>query len=106
MNNGLFLIKNTGFNREHYPTMIGMRFAEPPAYAQGAWERDDLEKMSDSELVSWWNILQMGRRMIQVGDAKELGERHIAMLQEIFADRHIPHEDGKLIETVRVMMAA
>lgn len=106
MTQGLFLIKDTAFNRENYPTLIGERFEMPPAYAQGAWERDEFAKMPVTELVAYWNILQMSRRMIQMADTKAANVRHRTILAELFTEMNIPHEDDKLIKTVRVKRAA
>lgn len=103
---GKFQILNTSFNQENYPGMIGQRFDNPPAYAEGKWERDLLDDMEDTELVAYWNILQMGQRMIRNTEAHEQGERHIPILTEILTEREIPHENGKQIATVRVKRLA
>ena len=105
MTRGKFLILNTPFNRANYKGLIGQRFDNPPGFANGAWERDEFLKMTDGELVSYWNILQMSTKMIVAGDTT-INPRHTAIVGEILTERFIPHEAGKLIETVRVRIAA
>ena len=65
-------------------------------------EREQLAEMEDTQLVSYWNVLQMGQRMMQNTEAKETGERHIPIVSSLLTERGIPHEDGKRIEMVKV----
>lgn len=61
-------------------------------------ESEQLDKMSDGELVAYWNVLQMGQRMIQDAEAKNKTERHLPIVSELLAERNIPHEQGKLLQ--------
>ena len=55
-------------------------------------ERDQLDEMSDGELVSYWNILQTPCLKIDPdGDI----ERHAAIADELLDERGILHETGK-----------
>ena len=53
--------------------------------------KQELSKMRDSELVAYWNIIQMGKRMI--GGANGVLEPYV---EELLTERGIAHEAGKL----------
>lgn len=61
----------------------------------GENERGQLAGMSNTELTSYWNILQFWARMIHGDDAK--AERHLRIVRSLLQERCIPYEDGKLI---------
>lgn len=54
-------------------------------------EREELNALSDTELVAYWNILQTPG--IKVDDGKT--ERHISIVSGLLTERNIPHEKGK-----------
>lgn len=64
----------------------------------GENERGQLATMTHEELVSYWNILQFGGRMIHGDDEK--AERHFRIVTSLLQERSIPYEEGKLINKV------
>lgn len=57
-------------------------------------EIDELDKMTNKELVAYWNILQFNGRCIQVGDTDK-NVRHTQLVDELLTKRSIPHQMGK-----------
>ncbi len=58
-------------------------------------EEEKLSCLSDIELVSYWNILQAGKRMLQL----HVGDRsHEVIVERLLTKRNIPHESGKRIK--------
>ena len=53
--------------------------------------KQELSKMRDSELVAYWNIIQMGKRMIGGGN-----NEHEPIVDALLTERGITHETGKL----------
>ena len=66
----------------------------------------ELDKLTDSELCSYWNILQMGQRTIQVGTSDRLTTSRMRIASQLLTNRNIPHVAGKLINTVRIVKPA
>lgn len=62
-------------------------------------ERTELAKMTNAELVAYWNVLQMSGKTIQNNEAKAKTERHLPLVDELLSRRGIAHEQGKLINT-------
>jgi hypothetical protein len=62
-------------------------------------EIDELDKMTNKELVAYWNILQFNGRCIQVGDTDK-NARHTQLVDELLTKRSIPHQMGKLTTPV------
>jgi hypothetical protein len=102
MTEGYWVVVDNAFNRESYKKLIGKRYpdGQQPSYAAVASERTLLKMMPLRELVAYWNVLMMGRRMVCVDDG--MGERHIQIVDELLTENGIPHEQNKLIETKRV----
>lgn len=54
-------------------------------------EKEELDKLTDIELVAYWNILQTPG--IKVDDGKT--ERHIPIVSKLLDERNIPYKTGK-----------
>lgn len=59
--------------------------------------KSKLQQMTDRELVAYWNIIQAGARMFQVGNQCQ---NHHSIVSEILTERKIPHQMGKRTEYV------
>ena len=59
-----------------------------------------IQSMTDRQLVSLWNILQMGSRMLRVSDFATLRKaKQVDVWVEMeLTGRKIPHDVGKLIK--------
>ena len=66
-------------------------------YPVREFERAALAKMTDNELVAYWNVLEMSGKTIQNEEAKAKTQRHLPLVAELLTERGIPHEQGKLI---------
>ncbi len=55
-------------------------------------EREQLDAMSNTELVAYWNTMQAPGLKIDP-DGKD--ERHIPIVNALLTERNIPHEKGK-----------
>jgi hypothetical protein len=58
--------------------------------------KERLRTMTDRELASYWNVIQMDKRMI--GD-RNTSEFHESIVGELLAERGIAYEAGKLLVT-------
>ena len=57
-------------------------------------ERAELDKLTDRELVAYWNVLNTP--CLKVDDGKI--ERHTTIVDDLLTSRNIPHEPGKRTE--------
>ena len=54
-------------------------------------EREELDKLTDIELVAYWNILNTPGSKVDDGKTR----RQTPIVSELLTERNIPHEKGK-----------
>ena len=57
--------------------------------------KSKLQQLSDRELIAYWNIIQAGARMFQIGNQCQ---NHYSIVSEILTERKISHEIGKRLK--------
>ena len=60
-------------------------------------EKEQLAAMGTEELASYWNVLMMGRKCLQVTDDPDRNPRHSRIVGELLAERGVKTEDGRLL---------
>ncbi len=58
--------------------------------------KQQLAELTNREIVAYWNILQMGCKMLGGGKTNP----HLPLVGELLIERSIPHEEGRLINVV------
>lgn len=58
-------------------------------------EASELARMSDRELVAYWNVLQFGNRMFRSAEADRINAVHKPIVDHLLTQRGIPHVDGR-----------
>lgn len=63
-------------------------------------QNDQIKAMSNDELVAFWNVLQMRRASLVVGDDPVTTRVKNQMVSKELSKRKIPHQSGTLINKV------
>lgn len=60
-------------------------------------ERAGFDEMTTAELVSYRNILLMGKQMFQITDDVTRNERHLRLVEEILTSRGVTLDPDQLL---------